>query len=254
MSKGNQIKERKPISKKVRFEVFKRDSFTCQYCGSKSPDVILEIDHIKPVVMGGDNDILNLITSCFDCNRGKGKKEISDKSIVSQQVDQLAQLNERRVQLDMLLDWKKGLLDIDKEVTQKIADYFEELTGYSINEIGLTRLKAIIKKYSPEKTIIAMERAVEVYFKNDIDTVEITFNKIGAICNLNEKPDYSRKISYIMGILRNKSIFFNNKKMGASLMHHYENGVDLDEITEITKSVSGWKDFKSKFTELQIEF
>ena len=30
--------EREPISKKLRFEVFKRDSFTCQYCGSKAPD------------------------------------------------------------------------------------------------------------------------------------------------------------------------------------------------------------------------
>lgn len=30
--------ERKQLSKKLRFEVFKRDSFTCQYCGKKSPE------------------------------------------------------------------------------------------------------------------------------------------------------------------------------------------------------------------------
>jgi len=41
--------ERKAISKKLRFEVYKRDKFTCQYCGRKAPDVILEIDHINPV-------------------------------------------------------------------------------------------------------------------------------------------------------------------------------------------------------------
>ena len=39
--------ERKPIGKKMRFEVFKRDKFTCQYCGRKAPDVILEVDHIN---------------------------------------------------------------------------------------------------------------------------------------------------------------------------------------------------------------
>lgn len=66
--------KRKAISKKLRFEVFKRDSFTCQYCGRKAPDVVLEVDHIKPVAQGGTNTILNLITSCRECNRGKGKK------------------------------------------------------------------------------------------------------------------------------------------------------------------------------------
>ncbi len=68
--------KRKGLSKKLRFEVFKRDGFTCQYCGRSAPDVILEVDHIKSVKNGGDNDIMNLITSCFDCNRGKGKRKL----------------------------------------------------------------------------------------------------------------------------------------------------------------------------------
>lgn len=38
---------RKPISKTLRFEVFKRDSFKCQYCGAEAPNVLLHIDHIK---------------------------------------------------------------------------------------------------------------------------------------------------------------------------------------------------------------
>lgn len=68
--------KRKGISKKTRFEVFKRDNFTCQYCGRSAPDVILEIDHINSVKNGGDNNILNLVTSCFDCNRGERKKKV----------------------------------------------------------------------------------------------------------------------------------------------------------------------------------
>jgi 5-methylcytosine-specific restriction endonuclease McrA len=40
---------RKPLSKKLRFEVFKRDGFSCQYCGAHPPDVLLEIDHVIPV-------------------------------------------------------------------------------------------------------------------------------------------------------------------------------------------------------------
>ena len=70
--------KRKTISKKIRFEVFKRDSFTCQYCGRMAPDVVLEIDHINPIANGGDNEIMNLVTSCYDCNRGKGKRKLSE--------------------------------------------------------------------------------------------------------------------------------------------------------------------------------
>lgn len=60
------------LSKKIRFEVFKRDLFVCQYCGKTPPAVTLEVDHINPVAEGGGNDLDNLITACFDCNRGKG--------------------------------------------------------------------------------------------------------------------------------------------------------------------------------------
>ncbi|OAM26482.1 MULTISPECIES: HNH endonuclease [Eikenella] len=37
--------KRKSITKKLRFEVLKRDSFTCQYCGKAAPDVVLEIPY-----------------------------------------------------------------------------------------------------------------------------------------------------------------------------------------------------------------
>lgn len=68
---------RKPISKTQRFEVFKRDGFVCQYCGAHPPSVILEIDHIKAVSAGGSGEIDNLLTSCFECNRGKGVRALS---------------------------------------------------------------------------------------------------------------------------------------------------------------------------------
>jgi 5-methylcytosine-specific restriction endonuclease McrA len=63
--------ERIPLTNRQRFEILKRDGFTCQYCGRKPPEVTLEVDHIFPVDKGGTNDPSNLITSCYDCNRGK---------------------------------------------------------------------------------------------------------------------------------------------------------------------------------------
>jgi hypothetical protein len=68
---------RTPISKRVRFEVFKRDGFACQYCGSHPPAAILHVDHIQAVANGGGNEIDNLITACEACNLGKGARPLS---------------------------------------------------------------------------------------------------------------------------------------------------------------------------------
>lgn len=65
---------RVPISRSLRFEILNRDGYTCQYCGRKAPEVVLEIDHKIPVTQGGDNRPENLATSCFDCNRGEGNQ------------------------------------------------------------------------------------------------------------------------------------------------------------------------------------
>lgn len=70
------------ISNALRFEILVRDRYTCQYCGAKAPDVQLEIDHKIPVSRGGKNTIENLITSCWDCNNGKGNKIIEGNRLI----------------------------------------------------------------------------------------------------------------------------------------------------------------------------
>jgi 5-methylcytosine-specific restriction endonuclease McrA len=67
---------------KLRFEVFARDEFTCQYCGrSAGEGVILQIDHIKPTSKGGTNDKDNLITACKECNMGKSDSLLEQRII-----------------------------------------------------------------------------------------------------------------------------------------------------------------------------
>lgn len=62
--------KRADVSKKLSFEVFKRDGSRCEYCGAAAPDVLLVLDHVKPIAEGGTNDILNPVTSCDPCNNG----------------------------------------------------------------------------------------------------------------------------------------------------------------------------------------
>ena len=53
----------------TRFNVFLRDKFTCQYCGSKNE---LTFDHLLPRSKGGKTDWNNVVTACTCCNVKKG--------------------------------------------------------------------------------------------------------------------------------------------------------------------------------------
>lgn len=104
---------RKQIGKKLRFEVFKRDGFTCAYCGATPPSVILQVDHIHPVADGGTNDSDNLITSCQPCNIGKGANLLSKIPATLQQ--KAAMIKEQEEQL-------KAYYEVIKEQKERIDD------------------------------------------------------------------------------------------------------------------------------------
>jgi 5-methylcytosine-specific restriction endonuclease McrA len=113
--------QRSAISKRVRFEVFKRDRFICAYCGAHPPQVILEVDHIIPVSTGGLNDIDNLITSCFACNRGKADKSLND--IPQALNERLSEIKEREAQIagyEAIMRESRGRLDDD---AQEVLDH-----------------------------------------------------------------------------------------------------------------------------------
>ncbi|MCC2657080.1 MAG: hypothetical protein K0Q76_2188 [Panacagrimonas sp.] len=60
------------IPHSVRFSVFRRDAYTCRYCGRSAPFVVLHVDHVTAWSKGGSNVVENLVTACADCNLGKG--------------------------------------------------------------------------------------------------------------------------------------------------------------------------------------
>jgi len=64
------------IANSVRWQVLKRDNFTCQYCGASAPDVKLHVDHVQPKFKGGGDYSANLRTACEQCNSGKRIDEL----------------------------------------------------------------------------------------------------------------------------------------------------------------------------------
>lgn len=57
---------------KLRFQLLQQANFSCQYCGRKAPEIILEVDHKYPKSKGGLDKIENYSVACRDCNNGKG--------------------------------------------------------------------------------------------------------------------------------------------------------------------------------------
>lgn len=69
--------QRRRIPLSVRYDVFKRDGYRCCICGTSSKNgARLEVDHIIAVSRGGTDNLKNLRTLCFECNRGKSNKTV----------------------------------------------------------------------------------------------------------------------------------------------------------------------------------
>ena len=178
--------ERKALSKKIRFEVFKRDSFRCQYCGRSAPDVILEVDHIIPVAEGGKNELMNLITSCRDCNRGKGTKKLTDRDVLEKQKAELDALNERREQMEMMILWREELSNLSDMQATEVANLVEKLTGDTLYDYQFNEVYSLIKRFGFNEVMTSTEIAYRRYYLKYANPGRSNFNyafsKIGGIC------------------------------------------------------------------------
>ena len=125
---------RPPVSKKTRFEVFKRDAFRCQYCGRTPPVVILHADHIVAVANGGDSQQSNLITSCSECNLGKGARPLDQ--VPASLKDQIAEKRERAAQVEA---YNQSLLELREAELATL----EELGRYWFNKFEIRKNKYV---------------------------------------------------------------------------------------------------------------
>lgn len=73
------ISRPRPRPKLTRREVFRRDNFTCQYCGKKTSE--LTIDHVLPRHLGGKHIWANVVAACPLCNHRKGGRKLEESSL-----------------------------------------------------------------------------------------------------------------------------------------------------------------------------
>lgn len=71
------------LSKRLRFEVLKRDNFRCTYCGAEPKQKQLHVDHVIPRALGGTDSPENLTTACEACNLGKASAPATDQMVAA---------------------------------------------------------------------------------------------------------------------------------------------------------------------------
>ncbi len=247
---NHQELKKKPLSKKIRFEVFKRDQFKCQYCGSSAPDVVLHVDHINPVSKGGDNDLLNLITSCEPCNNGKRARLLDDKSVVEKQKKMLDELDNRREQLSMVLQWRDELKKFDDELLNEIASRIEDRLACEINDKGLSILKGWLNKFELNEILQAINDLRDIYTKDGDLDADSMFSSIPKVAFFNRKGDDEKAVRYIRGILKNRISYVDDRKALSWMMQAVECGISTDELKQVALDVRTWTQFRQAMEDL----
>nr|DAF69007.1 MAG TPA: HNHc [Caudoviricetes sp.] len=238
------MSKREPLSKKIRFEVFKRDQFKCQYCGASAPDVVLHVDHINPVNNGGDNDILNLITSCQPCNSGKKHRLLDDNSVIEKQRRMLEELDERRSQLQMMLDWRDELKNFDNEILENIKTRIEERICAKVNDYGISTIKNWLSKFELVEILQAIDDLRDVYTTDGELDHSAMFLAIPKVAFFNRKSDSEKEIRYIRGILKNRISYVDERKSLDWMMQAVECGITTDELKQVALDVKNWTQFR----------
>lgn len=246
---------RKAISKKVRFEVFKRDSFTCQYCGAQAPDVVLCVDHINPVAGGGDNDILNLITACEPCNQGKGARRLDDNSVITKQKAQLDDLNRRREQLEMMLQWRQAVSDIDEQQIDAFNAEFGRATGCFLNEYGRAKVKTWLKRHNIGDLLGGLDAALETYYKSGAEDPDENNRLAGEAFNMTlrvikarqryaDKP-YMKELFYARACIRNRHHCRDRDAIDL-LERAYLLGAHVEDLKDWAKQSRSWTNWRDE--------
>jgi hypothetical protein len=176
--------KRKPLSKRLRFEIFKRDGFKCLYCGATPAQKVLRVDHVQPVAEGGGDEPTNLVTSCFDCNAGKAAVPLEQRQHAAGFATDADR--EHAEQIRAWLAVQKEIEAARSEVADALQEHWEHHLGPMSQEM-YSRLPALSREFSLEQLTQAMAIVARKFGRQD-----------------DFEPYWARKhAKYFHGILRN---------------------------------------------------
>jgi hypothetical protein len=248
---------RKPLSKKLRFEVLKRDCFKCRYCGKTAEEARLHVDHVMPVADGGADDIMNLVAACESCNLGKRDIPLDDKTYASSVRRQTEILQEQKETLKMMAEWRAGLRDLEGQKVTMLADHWSGMTpGYAISDSFKPEIRRWLKRYTFEQITEAMDTAARQYLEYDSDgkctteSFDFALDKVAPILKWQRKfaedPTLERLL-YIRGIARKRCPrYFPDRQAMDLLKQARDAGVSIDDMMSAALSTRSYTSFENE--------
>lgn len=238
----------KAVSKKLRFEILKRDKFKCVYCGRAAPDVVLHVDHVEPRKNGGTNSSLNLVAACAPCNQGKAAVPLPDGSAVEKQRAAADEAAARREQISMMAQWARELSGSKDDAETAVAVAINErlsTVGQATNDLGLKSVRGWLHRYPLDDVLEAVDEAWRAH-GHDLHTFwKMVPNYARRIPQVREKP-YLRDLFYASAVLRNRfgeRIVARGENVVDVLDSYVACGVTTEEIIKMAKTAS----YKSYF-------
>lgn len=163
-----------PISKRMRFEVLRRDGYACRYCGAKAPDVVLHVDHVIPEALGGSDEPSNLATSCEDCNQGK-TSTVPDAPTVADVDDRALRWRLARQQAALESITEPDGLTAAVNTTASVFESWYELDGQELEAI-----RRVFERGLPPEQMV---RAAEIARYNTRVAKHDAFRYFMGVCN-----------------------------------------------------------------------
>lgn len=183
------MSKRKSIGPKLRFEVFRRDGFTCAYCGETPPAAVLQVDHFKPVAEGGTDDLENLVTACFECNSGKSSTVVEGVSPARKRAPSKAEMEEALEQMRAYADFQREKVEIEDQLLSDFSEAWCKAFDGCVKDGYFTcdtyfPYQSMVKKYLRSMGLPKL-----------VDALDITRSRMG----VSKGPGCAR---YFSGILR----------------------------------------------------
>lgn len=174
------------VSKRVRFEVFKRDKFTCQYCAQRPPDVMLEVDHVVPRVEGGTDEMGNLTTACFSCNSGKSGRSLKNVAPALDELQVLEAVQEMMERQHQM----RGQIQAERTLEAAAAEAFDFLRDRWYEEFpwrprfDYARLRPFFRALEVTEMTEAMDIAISWHVRNRKDATDALNYFVGIMRNM----------------------------------------------------------------------
>lgn len=157
-------------SKRLRFEILKRDGHRCRYCGATAYERRLHVDHVIPESKGGTDDPANLVTACSDCNGGKSDILLDETKLPAGETTE--GMLEHAEQIREYLDAQREVSAARDEVREYLADVWRECFLSDPLKTWWAGLRAELTRHSIAQIEEAIEIASRKRLSNAVDQLK----------------------------------------------------------------------------------